>query len=246
MSSILRIVIATLLAGSLSLGVMSCGDAGSSNNQGTSFTATRYCQDSTCAAGSSGAIVALSADRAALTPLDPLSGQILLVAMEFTNRLSDQFVRLDRIECDYTVPGSSPALSIPLDSDAVGIVIEAGGTAAVEFGIVSPDLFAFLNASRNSLPELPFRAVANCQGVGVTQAGDTLVTNSLNYLIQFSEFAECCTGTGVGGLGGFQTGPGTGGDLVTTEGVAGTGNATAGATSETATLTPEEDTSTEG
>ena len=143
-----------------------------------------------------------------------------------TNRLTQQFIRVDRIDCSYDVQGADPRLQIPVDSFSVGAVVPptpgnvATTTAFSEgvfgFEVVSPDLFAFLNVNRNLLPELPFRATATCSAVGVTQAGDTLETNRLNYFLQFGDVAECCTGEP-----GFQNGPGTGGTLQTFGGTGG-------------------------
>ena len=198
--------------------MLACGGTSSNNDQGTSVTATRYCSDAACSEGLTGLIAPLSSNSGGLSGSFPLNGQIAIVAMEFQNRLTEQFFRLDRIDCTYTVPGADPSLRIPTDSNAVGMVIEAGGTGATEFAVVSPDIYAFFNANENLLPQLPFRAVGTCAGVGVTQAGDTLTTNGLNLFIQFGEFAGVVTGANgetTGADGGFQQGPGTGGDLNT-------------------------------
>ena len=227
-------------------GALGCGS--SSNDQGTSFLATGYfILDSDAAdaegAPSAGQILPLSSDVAGLPIALPngtaLSGDGLVatVAMQLHNRLATQFIRVVRIDCNYSVPGAS--IAIPSDSFPQGTVIQPTGQlpdisagpddggddtvtgpnsqlpteVTTEFTVVSADLYAFLNVNRASLPELPFRMTATCSATGVTQAGDVLTTNSLNYFIQFVDVAECCTGTGTNNGGGFEEGPGVGGDF---------------------------------
>lgn len=79
--------------------------------------------------------------------------------------------------------------------------------------ILTPDLFAFLNVNRNYLPELPFRLVATCHAIGISQAGDVFETNPLRITVQFVDVSECCTSTGNESPPGFQQGPGTGGSF---------------------------------
>jgi hypothetical protein len=223
-----------LCAAGIIAGAVGCGDAGTTNDQGTSVTAVGFCGDVTCDTGETGRIVPLSTDVSNINSgVFPLDGQTIVTFMRVQNRLGGQFVRIDRIDCEYNVPGSD--INIPRDSFGGGAVIEAtpGGQPGDQFSegiigfeVVSPDLFAFLNVSRNSLPELPFRATAICAATGVTQAGDTITTNALNYFLQFGEVSECCTGqdpedsiTGIDdpatSSGGFQLGGGSGGTLNT-------------------------------
>ena len=221
----------TLLAAGLIAGGIGCGDAGSNNDQGTSVTATGYCANSDCSLFESIRIVPLATDVSNINAGGfPIDGQTVITIMKVENRLTSQFVRLVRIDCRYDVPGSDPGLNIPNDSFAANLVISATpaagpGTAnsfaTTAFEIVSPDLFAFLNANRLSLPELPFRATALCRAVGVTQSGDTIETNEIGMALQFGEVSECCTGQNPPGevpgssSGGFQNGAGTGGNLNT-------------------------------
>lgn len=153
-----------------------CGSA-SNNDQGTSFTAIGYFADTSGATGEAGQIVILSQ-----------SGNGVITFMGLANRLSQQFIRVTRFDCDYNVPGS--AVPIPSDSFAVGTVMEAAGDLGsslgyVGFTIVSTDLIDFIIANISSLPPLPFRMNATCSATGVTQAGDVLVTNPISYFIQF-------------------------------------------------------------
>ncbi len=240
MSSFARLSLSVTLVVGLVAGLISCGAGGTNNNQGRSFRANRYCSAVDCSAGETGRIVPLSTDASALSGgvqggilgLVPLDGQTIITFLELESFLTTQFIRVDRIDCRYTVPGADPALRIPEDSFAAGATLNeigAGGAsiAILGFEIISPDFFAFLNASRNLLPLLPFRAVATCSATGVTAAGDTLTSNELNYTIQFGEASECCTGQNgevPGTLGGFQGGAGTGAGVVETTST--TGNAT--------------------
>lgn len=220
------------LTASLVVGIIGCGSA-SNNDQGTSVTAVGYFADAERKLGLTGSIVPLSEPVASINlGLGDLDGQTVIVFFGIDNNLSnnqdringgpiagfpDPFVRVERIDCDYTVAGADAGLRIPSDSFAVGMVIQpSGGQGTAGFEIVSPDLFAFFNANRLSLPELPFRAVAVCRGIVVTRAGDTLSTNTLNFTLQFGE---------VEGLGGGSFGSTGGGGDLTTFG----GNAAAGA-----------------
>lgn len=244
-----------------------CGSA-SNNDQGTTFTATGFFADSTGATGDTGAVIALGRDVPTLQTdgndfgvADPvrLDGRAASTFIGLQNRfggradtLADDavFIRTERIDCDYEIPGSD--IGIPSDSNPLGTVIEAGGSAFAEFLVISPDLFSFLNVNRNSLPELPFRMNARCSAVGVTRNGATITTNPVNYLILVADAAECCTGVGVFGGGGFQEGEGTGGtpdffggdDTTGGTGTGGTGTGGTG-TGGTGTAT-EEDTSDTG
>ncbi len=113
-----------------------------------------------------------------------------------------------------TAPAAPGAGGGAAGGGAAGGVGALASSNRLEFLVVSPDLYSFLNSFRASLPVAPFRMIATCSATGVSQAGDVFTTNSLNYLIQFVENAECCTGTGT--TPGFQNGPGTGGDLTST------------------------------
>lgn len=190
--------------------------------------------------GITGAILPLASDVALIAEVNdffPTQGTGLVdglthfASMGVFNRMQNQFIRIVRIDCHYEIPGASPSLVIPTDSSNVSFIVNASvytpdnplGEAAssntelfpnvvyAPFQILSPDLYAFLNANRTSLPELPFRMTATCTATGVTQAGDNLETNEMPYQIQFVEFTECCTGD-TDFVPGFQIGAGTGGD----------------------------------
>jgi hypothetical protein len=158
-----------------------CGSS-SNNDQGTSFLAVGY-SDTTDGTGEVGQVVILS---------NSLNG--VFTSMNLQNRLSQQFIRVTRIDCDYNVPGS--AVPVPSNASLLGFVIESGvptadggalpTTGIVNFPIVSTDQIDFIIANIGSMPPLPFVMNATCSATGVTQSGDVLVTNSLSYLVQFN------------------------------------------------------------
>lgn len=216
-------------------GGLGCGSA-SNNDQGTSFLAFGFFQDSTGATGQTGSIVPLSADISGITVALPnevelaADGLYVTTSIGLENRMDTQFIRVVRIDCDYSVPGAEVA--IPSDSFAYSTVLGpvatdtgtggtdggTGGTTSLgnrsfsEFFIVTADLYAFLNVNRERMPQLPFRMVASCSATGITQAGDVLTTNPLNYTVQFVDVSECCTASDTTDPG-FQNGAGTGGDF---------------------------------
>ena len=219
---------------SVSLLGLAWGCGGSSNNdQGTSVQNLGYFQANSSEdppPGETGAIIPLSTEVA----VGGVDGLFHITAMGVFNRMQDQFFRIVRFDCTYDVPGSSPSLVIPSDSENVSFIVNPAtysednplGAVAEDstdnlpnfvyagFEILSPDLYAFLNANRASLPELPFRMTATCRAVGVTQSGSTLATNDMTYQIQFVELTECCQGTSDADgnlVPGYPIGTGTGG-----------------------------------
>ena len=252
--SITRGMTKALVATGILLGavLVGCGSGTTNNDQGTSFLALGYYDDSTGTVGRSGIQALLGPDSAVITSDGGFQadGNAVGVFIGLQNRLSAQFIRLERIECAYEVPGANPGFRIPNDSHNTAAIISAspsaddrdenqnpiplgtdgensGSRLFYGFPIVSSDIISFLNVSRNSLPELPFSLIATCQAVGVTQAGDVLITNPVQFQVDFLDQAECCTGSSgeiSGDEGGFQGGPGNGGGILFDD----------GATSETA------------
>ncbi|MCC6932784.1 MAG: hypothetical protein IT292_05980 [Deltaproteobacteria bacterium] len=223
------------------VGIISCG-GGTNNDQGASFTALGFVtvdeegkiQPDVFDGGRS-ILVNRDTDMAYSNIY-----QRGIAWMAVQNNLCKQFVRLVRFDCDYNVQGTELSFTVPSDSTNTGFIVGAAGgcssdilndgssssssseegvsnigqgnIAYVPFDLVSQDVLSYLMVNQNSLPELPFRMTAICRAVGITQAGDSIVSNDLYYPVEFIENAECCTGTGVDGGGGFQTGTGTGGD----------------------------------
>jgi hypothetical protein len=224
--TITRVTLSGML---LLLGVLTgCGGSGTNNDQGTSFMAMGYFQDSSGDVGDGGAIVPMFRDIG--TPFGP-NGERYDIQQHITwmgllNRLERQFVRVVRIDCSYKVEGSF--LNVPNDSFGLSVVLaptsdEEPGAGILPnisyspFQILSPDIYSFLNNNQALLPQLPYRMVATCSATGVTQSGTTMTTNPLNYFVNFVDESECCTGGEAEGVPGFQAGPGTGGTLLTTD-----------------------------
>ncbi len=247
MSLVSKVRRSLLIAIPLICGSLSCGGMTTNNDQGTSFLAFGWSSDGTTV-NLTGIIVPLATDQPAFSEpagAGQVDGKTALVYLGVQNRLANQFIRIVRIDCRYDVQGGA-GLSIPNDSynssEVLGpaTVTDAnggttgGGTiqsantpseAFLQFELVSPDVYSFLNVYRNQLPQLPFRMTATCHAVGFTQAGDQINSNDLFFLIQFVDQAECCTGAQgevVGVNGGFQIGTGNGGGITFDDGTTAT------------------------
>lgn len=177
--------------------LLSCGSAGTNNDQGIIFQSIGYFTSSAGDSGDSGEIVALSSTTNDFGGFGAFNGRTLTTFIGLRSNLSSQFINLVRIDCDYTIQGAS--VNIPSDSVSSGGVISSGSDFYTEFEMITPDIFSFLNVNRNSLPELPFRMTAFCAGVGISEAGDTFVTNRSPFFIQFVESAAVTTNPGSGG-----------------------------------------------
>ncbi len=255
-----RALLASVLALGSIAGAVSCGGTGSNNDQGTSFLALGYFGDETGGTGLSRVDALLAPDSATIVTAGGFQadGNQVDVFIGFQNRLSNQFIRLERVECSYAIPGASPLLAIPDDSyntaavisaspssddrdpdtgEAVPLPTDGGSRLFYGFTILSPDLISYINVNRNLLPELPFRMNVSCRGVAVAQSGDVLISNDVLFEVRFVDQAECCTGASgetIGDDGGFQSGTGSGGGIVFEDGTTsnGGGGAGAGATVE--------------
>lgn len=236
MSMILRIATLGILVITLAAGVSSCGSA-SNNDQGTSFTAVGFRQLEPDEKDIGGYIWPLFADNASQVG-SVFDGNSILTWIVLHNRLSNQFIRLVRVDCSYDIQGAT--VRIPDDAMVLAGVVEAtpnpAGDVLTEhsevvapFELVSPDLFAFINNNMNSMPELPFRMNIACSATGVTQAGDTLTTNPIYIWVQFMDYEE---GPGTGPV----VGAGTGGDLLIAGGGEAPGTTAGGLTA----LSPDE------
>ena len=196
---------------------LGCGGA-SNNDQGTSFTATGFFNDD--GSGRSGFTTVLFSDLANPV-LGGGDGQIVFSNIGVQNNLSNQFIRIVRVDCSYEIPGGS--VTVPDDSQLIPGIVEAlGGQALIGFALVSTDIFSFLNNNQNFLPQLPFRMFVTCSVTGVTQAGDTITTNPISARVNFVDQTECCPGEPNPG---FQIGTGSGG-TINFEQDTGTGNST--------------------
>ena len=236
MAAMFRRIWVTALILSLVVGALSCGGNATNNDQGTSFLALGYYDDADGEVGRSALVAPLFYDLS-LWSTDhqtPVEGLMSWVFLGLQNRLSCQYMRVDRVECDYDIQGTN--LTIPSDSHTFSAVIDPTGpcvnplTGTDEEGegssegsdttggnmiyagieVLSPDLYSFLNVYQNHLPQLPFRMTVTCRAIGTSQAGDTFRTNDVHLLVQFVDTAECC-GANANGTPGFQNGTGTGG-----------------------------------
>lgn len=221
-------VIKGVTLGVLALLAASCGST-SSNDQGTSVTALGF-YGVTVSSGAitatttpeTGKIVEISPDSGGFAGLDL---NTVLAGIGVQNRLTTQFFRTVRVDFHYDVPGAST--TIPDDSTPMTMLLSAAGdgtstvdsaTAIGVVQVVSPDVISYLNINRNLLPDLPFRMNVTATVTGVTQAGDVLTTNEINYFVQFAERDECCTGntTDQNPAGFDDGGTGSGGNFDTT------------------------------
>lgn len=230
MSNLCRISFVGLATLALIAGMTACG-GGTNNDQGTSFTALGYFMTGDEESGDLGTIVYVNEDVPlnGLIPLfvpvdkDPEEEGIQGGFLGVQNNLVSQYIRVTRIDCDYDIQGADPSLQVPSESfNLTSVIPAAGGESAdgtetdgeskafMQFIMVSPDILSYLAVNQSLLPELPYRMTSVCRAVGVTQSGDLVVTNDAPYTILFAEMPE-----GLGVVGGFDTGPGTGGDVTT-------------------------------
>ena len=232
MSILRRLGIVGALAVCSFFGISGCG--GSTNNdQGTSLLALGFFEDGTGEVGDVGTLVYINQDvpfqipgqaSPLFVPVDKdleeegLQGGFLGIE----NRLTSQFVRMTRMDCDYDIQGSSVA--VPSDSWGFTTVLgpapdgtedtgnTTGGTSNnitySQVIIVSPAILSFIANNLNNLPELPYRMTAVCTAIGVSQAGDVFETNEVFYSILFDE-ADAATFFGSAAA----VGAGTGGDF---------------------------------
>lgn len=202
----LKKAVATCSLLAVALGAASCGGSGTNNDQGTSFLGLGYFADAGGTTGVSELVIPIasdSPDQISLTvnglPVDANSATAFLGVQ---NRLTSQFLRVTQIGCSYIIPGSSIpliqdsstfsfVLSPAGDAEELGQVETPGGnTGYLGFSIFSPDLIAYLNSIRNSLPILPFRMIITCDATAISQAGDVITTNDVSVTANVVEFAE--------------------------------------------------------
>lgn len=232
-----RIGLRHVLLAAFVVAALGCG-SGTSNDQGASFLALGFFDSGDAEAGDSGTVVYVNETvpgSQGVYPLfvpvdkDPSTPELEGGFIGLQNRLATQFIRTQHVDCCYYIPGADASLNIPCDSYNVTTVLdpmptadeeseggeEAANTAYVQIQIVSPDLLSFLSVNQNALPELPYRMTAVCDATGITQAGKVLVTNEINYQIQFADLPREDIVTGGAGPDGSGTTPGTGGELDT-------------------------------
>ncbi len=201
----------------IGVSVAACGN-NSNNDQGTSFLALGYftlVNDEV--APTTQVRFSLESD----IPLGTGTGSESNVLIGLENRLATQFIRIERYDCSYDIPGAQPGFTVPDFVERASFVIGAAGVGGdglegdarfpgedeavrpqvlfSNIAILSTDTVAFLNVNRNSIPALPFTMTATCRAVGITQAGDVLTTNpvSIPVLLVRDSFLNPPAGGGI-------------------------------------------------
>ncbi len=129
-------------------GFLACG-GGTNNDQGTSFLAYGWYKG-TPPEGSTGDVINIMSDVA--ESADGTAG-FATAWIGLENRLANQFIRVERIDCSYYVDGSVSGFTIPDDSEFVSSVLGAnppsaggssafGGNIGTRNGIDGDQLFA--------------------------------------------------------------------------------------------------------
>jgi hypothetical protein len=190
-------------------GIVSCGSS-TNNDQGTSFTALGYTSDGTGDAGFIGTPLPAFTDVPFSGGSDSLlfypNGLAPFIALQ--NNLTQQHILVKRVDCAYSIPGST--VSIPDNSTVVaGYLAATGGgegtsTEYLQFPALSAEIVQFINVNQNNIPELPVDLNMTCTAVGVSQAGDVLETNPVNMIIVLYDIPEFASqdfiqGAGTGG-----------------------------------------------
>lgn len=235
MSIFRKLGLASVLLTLVVAGIVSCG-GGTNNDQGTSFSADGFKTEAGSAV-TEALTVAVNTDAPGDDGLAYQSGRI---CMTISNHLCAQSIRINRIDCDYSIQGADAGFNVPSSALNSSYVLSAtggcsfdqaasssssssaatSGTTSIDrcFDILPADQLSYLMVNQNQLPAFPYVIDTICRAVGVTQAGDVLITNDLYFEIKAVDRAECCTGEGViPGDGGYQTETGTGGSQLVTD-----------------------------
>lgn len=211
-----RLTISSLIGVGISIAVfIGCGTS-ATNNQGISFTLLGFfaeLPDSGATEqppGELGQATPLSAENPE-TQSGNLAGAVSTVA-GLKNNISTQFLRVDRMQVSYFIEGADKqppdtvvAFSAVLgpggqssegDAAAEGDSSTTSGSlpdfseiGALSFGrfpIVTPEVVAWLNLYRGSLPELPFTMLATVKASAVGSAGERYYSNEASYFIIFT------------------------------------------------------------
>ncbi len=214
--SLQKKVLVSFVALVIGVSVAACGN-NSNNDQGTSFLALGYF---TLIDDEVVPTTQVSFSLESDIPLGAGTGSEANVLIGLENRLATQFIRIERYDCSYDVPGAQPGFTVPDFTERASFVIGAAGVGGdgeegdarfpsddeavrpqvlfSNIAILSTDTVQFLNVNRNSIPPLPFTMTATCRAVGITQAGDVLTTNpvSIPVLLVRSSFLNPPAGGG--------------------------------------------------
>ena len=123
-SMIVKKICSLLAVIAFSAAVSSCGSA-SNNDQGASFLNLGFFSESTCSTGLAGFPVNSPQGNASGVFGSNSGGVIQTAFIQFENRLSEQFIRVSRIDCAYEVPGAT--ISIPSGTFAISGILDGRG-----------------------------------------------------------------------------------------------------------------------
>ena len=167
--------------------MIGCGTA-SNNDQGVSFTMLGY----SVAASASGTPSSGSATGCSTAP--NLAGGTfaiststesagstnqVLAGVVVQNNLTTQFLRTQSLSLEYIIPGANiqpPSTAVPYG----GVVAKGGGLQCGVVTLVPPQILAWLNLNRSSLPELPFLLIVRGTVTGSAVGGDVLTSNPVD------------------------------------------------------------------
>jgi hypothetical protein len=173
-----------------SAAVFGCGGGGS-NDQGISFRALGFFQDTTLTTGDSGRCASLR-DTTIIPEPGPDTGGVL----GLQNQMA-QGINVNRVDLSYHINGSS--LAIPNDVFALSLRLgpangleSSPSTAGAQIVLVSPQVFQFLNDNSSRLPDLPFSMVVFATAVGTADNSDQFEANRVSYQVLFTAESGGC------------------------------------------------------
>ncbi len=190
--TLVRFILGLLLVA----GMVSCG---SSNDQGVVFTLLGVYTDADCntgATGSSRPLGTVSGDGAFGGGVD--------LALQITNNLAAQAMRVEAINISYEVPGaaSQPPSTIQafpasllgpgapdgeIESSLPDSFSGLGNTSCGETSIIPAAVEQYLILNKTSLPELPFTLIATITATGVSTSGERYTTNPVYYPVVYTD-----------------------------------------------------------
>ena len=122
-----------------------CGTA-TNNDQGVVFRALGFFSDSSGGSGQAGDITPLFTDSsffqgvAGTGSTTAFDGRSLDATIGVENNLGTQFIRIERIDCEYSIQGSS--LAVPDDSLTYTSSVDPASKSFQTLQMISPDILA--------------------------------------------------------------------------------------------------------
>jgi hypothetical protein len=171
------------------------GCGGSSNDQGVSFRALGFFQDSTGSAGDAGRCASLR--DTTIIPNDTDGDGSLDGGFLGLQNSMLQGVNVDHVNLSYRINGSN--LAVPNDVFALSLRLGPvngaepnPSTAFSQIMIVSPAIMKFINDNSSRLPDLPFTLVATATAVGTADNSDDFSANRVTYPVSFTALSGGC------------------------------------------------------